>query len=97
MKHIAYWATLGRNIDSELAVEESALGDGDSTGVGPRQAGNAIEQRGLPCPRSAEQDGDAWRKGDGEVKFEVSPQPLANLHGHSIGISWGRFWDRGVG
>ena len=53
----------------------------DSAFVRLNQPGNAIQQRGLPCPRRAKQDRDPRRHGDGEVEFEILSRALANLHG----------------
>src|SRR5579864_6487259 len=64
-------------------VEESTVTDSDPPSVGSSQAGDAIEQRGLPRPAWAENDRDSRGNGESEVEDEIAPgisKVFAKLH-----------------
>src|ERR1700736_4315225 len=54
LENVADFAPLNRDVNSTFAVEQNLITDSDPSHIGAAQAGDAIEQRGLPCPRSAE-------------------------------------------
>ncbi len=97
LKHIAHSAELRRKVDSKRAVEED-FSLRLRFGLHPvGQTSNAIEQRGLACPRGTKQDSDSRRKGDGEVKFEILSQRLRSCTETSARIRRRRFCNRVTG
>ena len=76
LKHVAHFASLRRNIHGEHRCRTAPVRGGNLTCVRRGQAGNAIEQRGLPCSRGPKQNRDAWRKGDGRSSSKSFPSRL---------------------
>src|ERR1700690_182874 len=70
LKNIAELSALGWGI--RVVVEEDSVADRDPARVGNRQARDAVEQRGLPCPGWAENNRDSRRDGERDVECEIS-------------------------
>ncbi len=72
LKNIAHPSALNREVRVVCTVEKDSVAAADFSGVGGGQAGNAVEQCGLPCPGGAEDYGDSGGQGESQVEREIS-------------------------
>src|SRR5205807_8027954 len=72
LEDIADIAFRYREMEARLGFEEYLRADLDGSGIGRGQAGDAVEQRGLPCSGGAEKDREAGRRGEVDVEREVA-------------------------
>src|SRR5262249_41413912 len=67
-----------RKIDSSPRIPQNPISNCNPSPVGGGQPGDAVEQRRLPCPRCAKDNGDSWGCGEGDIEFKAG-QSLADL------------------
>jgi hypothetical protein len=61
LKYVAYATLRYWHIDALRGIEQDAVADGDASGVGGGEAGDAIEQSGFAGAGGAEEDGESGR------------------------------------
>ena len=73
LKQVAAVAALGRQVDPDLPVEPDRVAEPDPAAIGPVQAGDRAQHRGLPGARRADQcEAVSGADIEREVELEVA-------------------------
>jgi len=72
LEYIPDPAAMGRNVDAACGIVEGFAVYHDDAAIGPHQAGNHVDQRGLAGAGGAEQAGDRALAGEGGLDREFA-------------------------